>query len=189
MKEVNQLSGPQPPSISASPLVRDFLEKLSRSRQKSASLVFRATLILKMLDGLNNSQLARHFDVHPDTPRLWRKRWLEISPRLELLEAELLIDDQASLANALENYLRDEPRPGTPATFTPEQIVALLALACESPQLSGYSFEHWTPTDLAREAKKRGLVQQISPSSVWRFLKRDGPQTTSFALLAQHSRK
>ena len=188
MKEVNQLSGPQPPSISASLLVRDFLEKLSRSRQKSASTVFRATLILKMLDGLNNSQLARHFGVHPDTPRLWRKRWLEIIPRLELLEAELLTDDQASRANALENYLRDEPRPGTPATFTPEQIVALIALACESPKLSGYTFEHWTPTDLAREAVKRGIVPQISPSSVWRFLKGDRPQAASLPLLAQHSR-
>src|SRR3954471_1456334 len=147
MKEVNQLSGPQPLCISASPFVRECLEKLSRSRQKSASIVLRATMILKMLDGLNNSQLARHFDVHPDTPRLWRKRWLEISPRLELLETELLPDDRASLTNALENYLRDVPRPGTPATFTPERIVSLIALACESPQLSGYSFEHWTPTD------------------------------------------
>jgi len=169
------MPGPTPPPISASPLVRAFLEKLSRSRQKSASIVFRATLILKMLEGLNNSQLARHFDVHPDTPRLWRKRWLELTPRLTSLEAELLKDDQASLGNALENYLRDEPRPGTPPTFTPEQIVALIALACESPQLSGYSFEHWTPTDLAREAKRRGIVKQISPSSVWRFLKTRPP--------------
>lgn len=182
------MPGPQPPAISASSLVRGFLEKLSRSRQKSASIVFRATLILKMLDGLNNSQLARHFNIHPDTPRLWRKRWLELTPRLQTLEAELVEDDRDSLANALENYLRDEPRPGTPPTFTPEQIVALVALACESPQLSGYSFEHWTPTELAREAIKRGIVEQISPSSVWRFLKRDCPQTTPFSLLAQHSR-
>jgi putative transposase len=146
--------------------VRDFLEKLSRSRQKTASIGFRATLILKMLDGFNNSQLARHFDVHPDTPRLWRKRWVEFSPRHASLEAELLEGDQASLANALENYLRDEPRPGTPATFTPQHIVAL---ACESPQLSGYSFEHWTPNALTYEAIRRGIVQHISPSSVWLF--------------------
>src|SRR5215212_11703625 len=103
MTGINHLPGPQPPPISASPLVRDFLEKLSRSRQKPAGIVFRATLILKMLEGFNNSQLARHFKVHPDTPRLWRKRWLEISPRLQTLEAELVEDDQASLANAVEN--------------------------------------------------------------------------------------
>jgi putative transposase len=73
---------------------------------------------------------------------------------------------------ALEQVLTDEARPGTPPTFTPQQIVAIIALACEDPRLSDYSFEHWTPNDLAREAIKRRIVESISPASIRLFLKR-----------------
>jgi putative transposase len=124
-----------------------------------------------MLDGANNAQIARQFQLHVDTPRLWRNRWRELYPQLQKLEAEFVEEDQPQLVLALQQVLTDEARPGAPPTFTPEQIVALIALACEDPRLSGYSFEHWTPSDLAREAVKRSIVTSISPASVGRFLK------------------
>ena len=43
-------------------------------------------------------------------------------------------------------------RPGAPDTFTAEQRVALLALSCEPPALSGRPVSHWTPGELAAEA-------------------------------------
>lgn len=125
-----------------------------------------------MLDGLNNAQAARQFLLHVDTPRLWRNRWRELYPQLEKLEAELADQDGVKLVVALERLLTDEARPGAPATFTPQQLVAIIALACEDPRLSNYSFEHWTPSVLAREAIKRGLVTSISPASIRLFLKR-----------------
>jgi len=145
-------------------------------------------LILALLDGTNNAQAARQFQLHIDTSRLWRNRWLQLYPQLEKLEAELLPQDQPKLAEALERLLTDEPRPGTPPTFTPQQIVAIIALACEDPRLSpsSYSFEHWTPSDLAREAVKRGIVPSISPASVGHFLKRGRSQTASKPLLVEH---
>lgn len=173
------MPGPQPCSLTTSPKIRSLLEKLARSRQTKASLVQRSRLILAMLDGANNAQAARQFGLHLDTPRLWRKRWLDLNPQLEKLEAELQPQDYPKLKVALQQALSDEARPGTPPTFTPEQVVAIIALACEDPHLSHYSFEYWTPADLAREALKRGIVTSISPASVSRFLKRGGHQAPS----------
>jgi len=45
----------------------------------------------------------------------------------------------------------------------------MVALACESRQASGYPVSHWTPTELATESIKRGIVEQISPRSVGLF--------------------
>lgn len=41
--------------------------------------------------------------------------------------------------------LIDAPRPGTPATFSPEQICAILALACEVPQRDGRELTRGDP--------------------------------------------
>ena len=68
--------------------------------------------------------------------------------------------------------LSDEQRPGGPAKFSLEQIVQIVAVACEQPQSSIRPINHWTPRELAQEVVKRGIVQEISPHSVRRFLKR-----------------
>ncbi len=88
------MPGPQPRPITASPKITGLLQKLAHSRQKPASLVRRSQLILAFLDGINNAQAARQFQLHLDTPRLWRNRWLLLYPQLEKLEAELLEQDQ-----------------------------------------------------------------------------------------------
>ena len=75
--------------------------------------------------------------------------------------------------------------PGTPATFTLEQIVQIIAIACEEPTISERPISHWSPTEIADEAIKRGIVEQISVRSVGRFLKGGCPPTPSGSLLAQ----
>jgi hypothetical protein len=68
--------------------------------------------------------------------------------------------------------LSDEQRCGGPAKFSPEQVTAIIALACEPPADSGLPVSHWTPRELSREASKRGIVESISPRQVDRFLAR-----------------
>ena len=46
----------------------------------------------------------------------------------------------------------------------------IMALACETPALSDRPVSNWTPRELADEAVKRGIVEQISPRTVERFL-------------------
>jgi putative transposase len=62
--------------------------------------------------------------------------------------------------------------------------VQIIALACESPSEAGRPVSHWTPAELADEAVKRGIVEEISPRSVGRFLKRGYSTTSSQPLLA-----
>ena len=65
----------------------------------------------------------------------------------------------------------DEPRPGAPAKFTPEQVTQILAVACEPPEKSGRPITHWTAQELTDEVIKRGIVTSISPSQVSRYLR------------------
>jgi putative transposase len=71
----------------------------------------------------------------------------------------------------IKQIFSDRNRRGTSNYFSTEQVVQIVALACETPQASGYPVSHWTPTELATEAIKRGIVEKISPRSVGCFLR------------------
>ena len=143
---------------SAEPIVlkeieRDELDRLIRAHSTPQQLALRARIILLAADGIGNRDSARRLGVTVQTVRCWRRRW-DGAPDL-----------------ALVDRLADAPRPGTPPTFTPEQICAILALACEPPDASGVPITHWSQSALAREAIKRGLVETISHGSIGRFLR------------------
>ena len=92
--------------------------------------------------------------------------------------------NRCKLRQLIEGVLSDKFRPGTKAKLSVEQITLIVALACELPASSGSPISHWTPRELTQEAVKRGIVEQISPRSVGRFLKRGRLATASSALLA-----
>jgi hypothetical protein len=68
------------------------------------------------------------------------------------------------------DHLADAPRLGTPSTFEPEQICAIIALACEPPSEGVRPFTHWTQATLAAAAEG-GIVESLSAHSVGRFLR------------------
>jgi putative transposase len=72
----------------------------------------------------------------------------------------------------LGRLLSDAYRSGTPPKFSAEQVVQIIALACEAPLDSERPVSHWTPKEIAAEAMRRGIVKSISVQSVERFLKR-----------------
>ena len=133
--------------------------------------------------GLNNEQIAQQLHISRVTVQLWRQRWHESASKLGVLESEG-IDDKA-LMEWIESILTDSQRAGAPATFTIEQVVQIVALACEEPQASGLPITDWTPRELATVAMLRGIVESISPRSVERFLKGSGLTASSKSLLAQ----
>ncbi|MEW6638647.1 MAG: IS630 family transposase, partial [Actinomycetota bacterium] len=47
------------------------------------------------------------------------------------------------------------------------------ALCCELPATSGVPLSRWSAAELAREAVARGLVAEISGTTVWRWLCED----------------
>ena len=50
----------------------------------------------------------------------------------------------------IEEILDDAPRPGGPATFSPEQIVQIVAVACEPPEESGTPDQSLDPSRVGR---------------------------------------
>jgi len=165
----------RPPTIQISARVQALLEQVARQRSTEYRLVSRARLILGMATGANNQELARTHDLDRSTVRAWRTRWLELMPRLSVAEAAP--ESEAQLRSLPDVGLADLPRSGTPATFRAEQIVRIVAVACEDPAACGLPVSHWTPEAVAAEVVKRGIVPSISPSSVGRFLKSGGLKT------------
>ena len=143
------------PPITLSPEHKHELERLGCARSTPQHLALRARMILRAHDGLGVTETAQRLGVWRKTVSLWRARWLT-SP------AEAPVAER----------LWDAPRPGAPATFTPEQICSIVALACEAPEASGPPLTHWSQNALAREAVRRGLVERISQRQVGRILKR-----------------
>jgi len=62
---------------------------------------------------------------------------------------------------------------GDPALFPPEIIVSVKALACQLPKDLGLPFSKLTHEEIARQAKKQGLVASISGKTIWRWLSKD----------------
>ena len=75
------------------------------------------------------------------------------------------------LEEEIRLLLSDRKRPGAPPTFTPEQILAVIDLACKDPCDLGYEVSQWSLPLLTAEIKKQGIADQISEKSVSRFLK------------------
>jgi putative transposase len=174
---------PQASHISLTPRQQLILEQIVRRPTSSQGLVKRVRLILAAAEGINNTQLSATLQLSRTTVRLWRERWRDATDRLIAAEAKGVNDKQ--LTQLIISLLQDCERPGTPPNCSTEQVVQIIALACESPSESGRPVSHWTPAELADEAVKRGIVEEISPRSVGRFLKRGYSTTSSPPLLAQ----
>src|SRR3989454_11682420 len=60
------------------------------------------------------------------------------------------------------------------ADLSPPHVRAeVIAMACALPAEQGVPLSRWSATELAREAVARGIVEQISGVTVWRWLSQD----------------
>jgi putative transposase len=156
------------------------LERLLRQQSCPQALVRRAKIILAAAAGQRNEPIAQLLGCSPTTVRLWRTRWAAAVAVLAASEA-----DPRDLPAVIATVLADAPRSGTPDTFTAEQIVQILNLACTPPPDANRPVNAWTPRELADEAVKRQIVSAISPRSVGRFKKSGPAQAASLSLLAE----
>jgi putative transposase len=159
-------------SITLSSHQRQTLEQMVRKRSNPQQLVTRAQIILAAGQGRGIRQSARELHLARDMVQRWRRRWLGTQ-------------EIADIATRLS----DAPRPGTPATYSPEQICAIVALACESPAESGVPLTHWTQQAIAEEAMRRGIAPAVSQRAVGHFLKRSRSAAASHPRLAQHAQR
>ena len=160
------------PVIELSVRQQEVLERLVRSSTVEQRLARRARIVLAASQGGLNRDLAEDLGVEVKTVGRWRRRWAAAQERLATAEESPRPSD---LGRCITEILVDEPRAGCGGTFTPEQIVAIIAIACEQPEEdSQRPVSHWTPREVAAEAVKRKIVPSISARTVGRFLKSGG---------------
>jgi putative transposase len=164
------MPGPKPLEIKLTDEERQGLEKLVRRHSTPQQIALRGRIVLAAADGKNNAQIAREFGLNVETPRLWRNRWLTLSP--------IALDDLS-----VEERLEDLPRPGAPRQITADQRCQIEAMACEEPEDSERPISHWTGREIADEIMKRGILETISPRHAARLLKRRRSQTPSDPIL------
>ena len=141
--------------VTVLPEQREQLEQLIRTHSTPQQLALRARMIVHAAEGVRVRESARELGVWPKTVRYWRKRWRQA-------------DDKHSVCERLA----DAPRSGAPATYTAEQVCAVVAMTCEKPSESERPISQWSQREIADEAIRRGIVPNISQRSVGRFLKK-----------------
>jgi putative transposase len=141
--------------VTVFPAERAVLEQLIRSHSTPQQVALRARMVVDGANGVGVRASAKELGVWPKTVRRWRKRWRQSPEKQSVVER-----------------LADASRPGAPATFTAEQICAIVAMTCEKPADSERPISHWSQREIADEAMRRRLVPSISQRSVGRFLKK-----------------
>jgi len=162
---------------------RACLEQIARRQTSPQRLVRRAKILLALETGATQCRVMRQMHLNRGTVQVWCRRWCAFASKLEQMEADGSSDKARTMV--IVEALSDHPRAGTPATFTAEQIVQIVAVACEDPAESGRPISHWTPREVAEEVRHRGIVETISTRSVGRFLKSGGFAAPSGRVLAQ----
>jgi len=100
----------------------ETIEQLARSRTAPARAVERARIIRLAREGRRVPAIAHELGICPATVRFWLKRFNE---------------------RGIEG-LNDQPRPGRPATYTPEEVGEVIAVSLTNPRDLGLPFGSWT---------------------------------------------
>lgn len=134
--------------VHLSPAERQSLHAIARTGTRPARVIQRAQILLKADAGLRDTDIAEHLSCTAVHVANIRKRYT---------------------TDGLERALHDAPRSGKPPTFTGEDEANIVALACaDAPEGAA----RWTLALLAEQAVQRGLVENISPQTVWLMLDR-----------------
>ena len=140
-----------PFSIELSPEERQILEAQARRYTLPYRDVVRAKIVLLAAQGVDNDEIALRLDTRREIVSKWRKRFFE--ERLAGLE--------------------ERPRQGRPGVSPPEVVVEVKAIACELPGHLGLPLSRLHVPDIRQEVLRRGLVAEISGTTIWRWLSED----------------
>lgn len=169
------MQGRKAREVSLTGFLRQALHWLKNRPGTSQKIVVRAGIILAAAEGLGSLGIVEELGVHKNTVCTWRARWQAAQETLARIvvrvEAKKKGNRVKDLAKAISSeVLCDAFRKGTPPTFTPEQICGIIALACQKPENFKIPITHWTHSELAVAAVEQGIVENISPRQIGRFL-------------------
>jgi transposase len=130
---------------------RRFLKARARQATAPYRQVVRARIVLLAAAGLANTHIARKLGIAPNTAGKWRKRFWKEG-----------IDG-----------LADRKRPGRPRAFAAAVVAQAKAIACELPATRGVPLGRWSLAELREELLATGLVDDVSTTTLWRWLAED----------------
>lgn len=130
---------------------RDCLQKIINATTSQQRLVYRARIVLTAADGDSNAEIAGDLGVSENTVRKWRSRFCDKGIK----------------------GLNDAQRSGRPKIFTDVQRAEVKALACQLPSEVDKPLSHWSGPELVRKVTEDGIVDNISPSTILRWLRAD----------------
>ena len=146
-----QGGGRSPFQITLGASERRWLKALTRRGTAEHRQVTRARIVLLAAAGWANRAIARKLGLAPNTVSKWRKRFF------------------AEGADGL----CDRKRPGRPRVFPAAVIAAIKAIACELPATRGVPLGRWSLAELRTEVLATGLVDDVSTTTLWRWLEED----------------
>ena len=129
-------------------------------------LKMRSQIILHAAEGKTNNAIEREMGLNSETIKIWRDRYSGQKAELNKTESE----NPQKMRSLVEKILSDEQRRGAPTKFGDEQVAAIIALSLEDPARLELPFSHWTAELLQVEAKKRGIVEDISVRQIGRLI-------------------
>lgn len=161
------MPGPPPTPVDVTSRQKEELEKILRRTANEYRTHQRAKIVLLASEGGTNLAIAEKVPAAPATVAKWRDRWHRAEERL--LAAEQDDNSGKDLPAIIKEVLDDAYRKGTPATFTEEQQVSIIAIALENPADSGNPCNPWTAKEIVAEATSRSVVESISERTVQRL--------------------
>ncbi len=143
--------GRSPFAVTLTASQRRWLKALVRRPTAQQRQVTRARIVLLASAGWANQAIARKLAIAPNTVGKWRKRFFE------------------------EGFdgLGDRKRPGRPRVFPPAVVAYAKAVACELPRTRGVPVSRWSLAELRTELLAAGLVEEVSTTTLWRWLADD----------------
>jgi transposase len=148
---VAQGGGRSPFQITLRASERRLLKNLTRRGTAEHRQVTRARIVLLAAAGWTNRGIARKLGLASNTAGKWRKRFCQ-----EGLDG-----------------LGDRKRAGRPRAFPAAVVTACKAIACELPATRGIPLGRWSLAELRTEILATGLIDDISTTTLWRWLDED----------------
>jgi transposase len=148
---VAQGGGRSPFQITLRASERRLLKNLTRRGTAEHRQVTRARIVLLAAAGWTNRGIARKLGLASNTAGKWRKRFCQ-----EGLDG-----------------LGDRKRAGRPRAFPAAVVAACKAIACELPATRGVPLGRWSLAELRTEILATGLIDDISTTTLWRWLDED----------------
>jgi transposase len=128
------------PPIVIDETTRRGLERLSRKRSMAVRVVLRSRIVLLVVEGNQNKQIAEQLGVSTRMASLWRGRFIE---------------------HGIEGLLRDAPRPGRTPRTTAEIVDTVDVKTTQSAPTNA---THWSTRTMARVTG----ISETSVHRIWR---------------------